>query len=107
MNVLNDAAGHRSNVRAAMATDFGLVVHAAQAHANKLAAQRPRDGFAQGRFPDARRPDKTKDRPARVLLQLPHGEVFDDPFLDLFKTVMIFVEDSLCFIEIEETIQSM
>ena len=101
VNVLNDAAWHRSDVGAPMAADLGLVVYATQAHANKLPAQRPRDRFAQRRFPHARRPHKAKDRPARVLLQFPHGEVFDDPFLDLFKTVMILIQDGLCFFKIE------
>jgi len=51
-----------------VASDLGLVVYATQAHANKLPAQRPRDRFAQRRFPHARRAD-----------QQDVGGVFEEP----------------------------
>ena len=39
-HVLQDLAGHRADVRAAMAADLGLVAHAAERHADELAAGR-------------------------------------------------------------------
>ena len=46
-NALNDLPGQRSNVRPAMAANFGFVVHATQRDADKLASQSARDRTAQ------------------------------------------------------------
>ena len=68
-NALDDLSRQGADVGAAMSADFGLVVHAAQRHAHELAAQRPRDGFAQRGLAHARRSDETQDRPLHTRLQ--------------------------------------
>src|SRR3546814_3074619 len=47
VEVLHDAAGHRTDVGAPMAADLGLVAHAAQRHAHELAVGRLGDRLAQ------------------------------------------------------------
>ena len=61
-DALNDLPGQRADVRAAMAANLGLVVHAAQRDAHELASQGARDGFAQRSLAHARRPDEAQDR---------------------------------------------
>ena len=56
---------------------------------------RARDRLAQGRFPHARGPDEAEDRPLHLVLQLAHGEVLQDPLLDLLEVVVVLVEDLL------------
>ena len=38
-------------------------------------------------------PDEAEDRALHVLLQLAHGQVFEDPLLDLLEVVVVGVED--------------
>ena len=38
-------------------------------------------------------PDEAEDRALHVLLELAHGQVFEDPLLDLLEIVVVGVED--------------
>ena len=58
---LDKAAGHRSNVGAAVTTDFGLVTHATKRNADKVTLHRVRDGFHERRLAHARRANKAQD----------------------------------------------
>ncbi len=89
---LDDLAGQRADVGAAMAANFGFVAHAAQRHANELAARGLGDAHAQRGLAHARRPDEAQDRALRVLHQLADGEELKDALLDLLQPVVIFVE---------------
>ena len=89
---LDDAAGQRADVGAAMAADLGLVAHAAERDAHELAAERAGDRAAERGLADARRADEAEDRAAGVRLQLAHGEVFEDALLDLLEVVVVLVE---------------
>ena len=53
LHALDDLAGQRADVGAAVAADRGLVVHAAERDAEELAAERARD--ASGRARSCRR----------------------------------------------------
>ena len=101
VDALNDAARHRAHVGAAMSADFRFVVNATKAHADELAAQRARDGFAQRRLADSRRADEAEDRAFAVLLELADRKVFDDALLDFLQAVVIRVQDPLGFLEIQ------
>ena len=59
---LDDLAGERADVGAAMAADFRFVAHAAERHAHELAAERLGDRPRQRCLPDARRADEAQDR---------------------------------------------
>ena len=82
-----------------MAADLGLVAHAAERHADELAAERPRDRLADRGLAGAGRPDERQDR-ARALVrldpallaQLAHGDVLDDPVLDVLEPRVVGVE---------------
>src|SRR5580698_2604902 len=76
-----------------MATDFSLVAHAAQGHADKLAAGGFRNRHAERGFADARRSDEAEDRAFRIFYELADGQEFEDAVFDFFEAVMIFVED--------------
>ncbi len=101
VNALNDAARHRAHVGAAMSADFRFVMNAAKAHADELAAQRPRDGLAQRCFSNSRRTDEAEDRAFAVLLQLADRKVFDDALFDLFQPVVIRVQDRLGLLQVQ------
>ena len=75
-----------------MAADLRLVAHAAERDAHELAVHRARDRLAERRLADAGRPDEAENRPLHVPLELAHGEVFDDAFLDLVEIVVVLVE---------------
>src|SRR5439155_23258762 len=60
--VLDDVAGQRADVGAAMAADLGLVVDAAEADAREGAAGRLGDALAERGLADARGADEAEDR---------------------------------------------
>ena len=76
-----------------MAADLGFVVHAAQARAHELEAQRARDALAERRLADAGRADEAQDRAAARRVELAHREVLENAALDLREPVVVLVED--------------
>ena len=58
---LDDLAGQRADIGAAMAADFGFVPHAAQRQTHKLTASGFGDRHSERSFAYAGRPDKTKN----------------------------------------------
>ena len=52
---LDDLAGERADVGAAVAADLGLVAHAAEREAHELAVHRARDRLGERGLADARR----------------------------------------------------
>src|SRR5262249_25950616 len=90
---LNDIAGQRADIRAAVAANFRLVVYAAEAQAGKLAPGGTRDALPQRGLADAWRTNKTEDRPLSLRRQLAHREILQNAPLDLGKTVVILIED--------------
>ena len=87
-----------------MAADLGLVVNAAKRETNELSARRIGDRFSKRCFADARSTDKAKDRSFRIFDKLSNGEKFENAFLDLFKTVMIFVQRLFGLVEIVDLV---
>ncbi len=92
-NSLDHPARQGRDIGAAMAADLGLVVHAPQADPHELAAQGLGDALAQRSLAGARRARQAEDRAFHVFFQLAHGQVFEDPLLDLLEIVMVGVED--------------
>ena len=84
-----------------MAADLGLVVDAAEAHPHELAAHRPGDALAERRLADAGGSDEGEDRAADLVGEGAHGEVFEDPLLDLLEAVVVLVEDAGGFLDVE------
>ena len=98
---LNDAARHRSDVRAAMTANFRFVAHAAQTYPHKLAAERVGNRLTQTGFADAGRPEKTHDRAVPLRIEFPHGQIFDQALFNFFQIVVIAIQDLLRLLEIE------
>src|SRR3981081_3277086 len=73
---LDDLAGQRADVGAAMAADFGFVAHAAERDANEFAAGGVADGHGERGFADARRSDEAKDGALGVFYELAAGGGF-------------------------------
>ena len=84
-----------------MASDLRFVVHAAQAHPDKLAVHGARDRLTERRLADTGRSDKAEDRRLALRRELAHCEIFDDPALDLLKPEMILVEDAASRLDVD------
>ena len=77
-----------------MATDFSLVVNAAETDANKRPVHRAGDRLPQRGLAYPGRPDKAEDRRLALGRQLSNREIFDDPALDLLQAKMILVKNA-------------
>lgn len=88
---LDDAPWHGAHVRAPVAAQLGLVVHAAEAETLELAADRSCDGLADGGLADARRPHEAEDRGVGLRVEFHDRQFLDDAVLDLVEVVVILV----------------
>ncbi len=95
LQALDDPARERPDVGPPVAPDLGLVADAAEADPVELAAQRPGDRLAQRRLAHARWTVEQQDRRLHVALELEHGEVLQDPLLDVVEPVVVLVQDLL------------
>jgi hypothetical protein len=75
-----------------MSTDLGFVAHAAERHANELAAGGTRHRLAERGLADARGADQAQDRGLDLVNALLHGQVLEDAVLDLLEPVVILVQ---------------
>jgi hypothetical protein len=91
---LDDVAGQRPDVGAPVPPDFGLVVHAAEAHPHEGPVHGAGDRLAERGLADAGRTDEAQDRGLAAGRELAHGEVLDDAPLDFFEPVVVLVEDA-------------
>ena len=101
VDAVHDAAGHGPDVRAAVAANVRLVMHAAEAHAHILAAQRAGDALADAGLAGARRPHEEQDRAGLLLFQVHHGDLLDDAVLHLGEPVVVLVQDLPRLIQID------
>src|SRR6185436_84510 len=92
LEALDDAAGERADVGAAVAADLRLVAHAAERDAHELAPERARDRLAERGLADAGRAAEAQDRALLVRRELAHRDVLDDAPLDLLEVVVVRVE---------------
>jgi len=92
---LDHLAGEGSDVGAAMSADLRLVAHAPQGDAMELPSHGRGDGPSERGLAHAGRPHEAEDGPLDVGLHLAHGQVLEDPLLDLLEVVVIVVQDFL------------
>src|SRR5215475_7536174 len=97
---LDDLAGHRTDIGAPVTADFGLIAHAPERHAHEVAAGRAGDRLAERSLADAGWPHEAQDRAGQLVGALLHGEIFDNPLLDLLQAEVIVVEDLLGKLEV-------
>ena len=104
---LDDLAGQRADVRAAVPADLRFVAHAAERHAHELAAERRRDRTRERGLADAGRPDETENRPLDRRVQLADREVLEDAVLRLLEPGVIRVEDLLRAHEVDRLVAAL
>ena len=75
-----------------MAADLGLVVHAAQGDAGKLAVEGLGHGRGDGGFSNARRSHQAEHGPSLGPGQGVDGQKLQDAFLDPFQAVVVLVQ---------------
>ena len=97
---LDDAAGHRAHVGAAVTADFRFVAHAAQGHADVFASRGAGDAAAERGLADARGADEAEDRSLRHVDAALHGEVLENAFLHLFEAPVVGVEHFARLLEV-------
>src|SRR5690606_19180291 len=97
---LDDLTRQRADVRAPVAANLGLVTHAAERHADELAAERARDRLRQRGLADAGGAEEAKDRALDVGVEFADRQVLEDAILDLLEARMIGVEHGLAAMEI-------
>src|SRR6185312_15918164 len=93
-------AGHGADIGLAMTADLTLVMQSTQRDADIFTSDRTRDAASQRGLADTGRAHKTEDRALHVTLELEHGEIFQDAFLDLVHAIMIMIEDLFGTLEI-------
>ena len=98
---LDHFAGQRADIGAPMAADFGLVAHAAERHADELAAGRARDRLAERSLADARRSDQAEDRSLQLADEGLDRQILEDALFHLIQAVMVFFKDALGFLDVE------
>ena len=86
----DDSAGHRSDISFSVAADLRLIMHTAQADPAHFTVQCA--GYTHGNagFTRARRPYQAQHTAFHLRRQLTNGQKLNDPFLDLFQTIMVF-----------------
>ena len=104
---LDDLAGQRADVRAAVAADLRLVAHAAERQAHELAARwRARSTWPSEVLPTPGGPTRQRIGPLQLLHQRLHREVLEDALLDLLQAVVVLVEDLLGLVDVELVLRS-
>src|SRR5207244_4163435 len=96
-NALDDLSGQCSDVSAAMAADFGLVMNAAKRDADKLAPESAGDRTAERSLAHAWRSDETEDWTFHRRLQTSNGKVVKNAIFYFLQIVVIGVENLFGF----------
>ena len=91
---LQHLAWHGAYVGATVTSNFSLVTHPTQSHAHVFPSGGFGNGLPQGGFTHPRRPDQTQNGGLDLVHALLHREVFQNSVLDLFKTVVVFVQNT-------------
>ena len=89
----DDAAWNGSDIGSSVSANLRFVPDAAQGHSDKIPVDGSGNRLGNGRFSDSRRSYKAQNRPLQALRELNHCQVFQYPFLDLFQSMMILIEN--------------
>src|SRR5262249_13021210 len=80
---------------------FSLIAYAAERHTFKLPAEGTGDRSTKRSLTDSRRADKQDYRALRVRTQFNHRKKLEDTLLNVFEPVVIFIQNSPRFRQIE------
>src|SRR5262249_62058407 len=89
LDALDDVPGESADIGPAVAADLRLIMHTAEAYPDERPAHGARDRLPERGLANARRSNEAKDRRLALRRQLAHGEIFDDPALDLLQPEMV------------------
>ncbi len=89
-----------------MAANLGFITHAAERNAHELAPSRMPDGHRQRSFAHSRRPDEAKNRPLRILHELPDRQKLQDSFLDLIEAIVLFIQNLFRGLDVADFLRS-
>ena len=95
LEVVDDLARHRADIGPTVTADFGFVTHTTERLAHEFTTRRLGDALAERGLADTRRADEAQDRPLQLVGARLHGEILDDPVLDLLKAIVVGIEDFL------------
>jgi len=84
-----------------MAADFRFVANAAEGNADELAPQGAGDRFAEAGLAHSRRSGEAEYGALEFLLELAHGQEFENTLLDLLQVVMVLVENLARLFQVE------
>ncbi len=77
---------------AAVAADLGLIMHAAKAHAGKVAAHAGGNGARNGGFADTRRADQADDLALDIRFSWRTARISRMRSLTFFQTIVVMVQ---------------
>ena len=90
---LHNSSGHGADIGSAVTADFRLVPDAAQTDADVLSAESPGNALADTGFSGPGRAHEEQDRTVLFLVQSHNGKLLNDPLLDFFQAVVVFVQN--------------
>ena len=88
----HNPAGHGADVGFPVSPDVRLVVDAAQGNPGHFPVQAPGDGVGNGGFAHAGRADQADDLGRHIRRHFPHGDGFQNPFLDLLQSKVVVLQ---------------
>ena len=100
LHAFHDPTGHCAYIRPAMAADLCLITDTAKTDPYVAAMQRLCDALTNTRFSGTRCPYKEQDRPGLFFIERHNCDLLNDTLLYLFQSVMIFLQDLLCLVQI-------
>ena len=104
---LDELSGKGADIRAAMSADLSFIAHAAQRHADKLAAGRLSDRHTERSLADAWRSDEAQDGAFWVLYQLADRQKFQNAILYLFQSVVVGIQDLFRTLDIADLFRAL
>ena len=95
-----DAAGHGAHIGPSVSPNLRLIPDAAQGNAHVFLIQSSGNGAGNGCLSGSGRSHQADNRAASLLGQNPHGEKFQHPLLHLFHSIVIFIQNLLCPLQV-------
>src|SRR5438067_1639829 len=84
-----------------MTANLSFIMHAAQTESHELSVESASNRATKAGLSDSRWANKTENRPLRFLFEFANGQSFNDSIFNLFKPVMILVQDFFGFYQVE------
>ena len=78
-----------------MTANFRLITDPAQCHTHEFPVGRSSNTLSQAGLTYTWRTDQAQHRPSHPRYSILHGQIFNDAIFDLFKSVVILIEDAL------------